>query len=278
MFETIVVGHDGSARADAAIELACALRDPDRGRLVLTAVIAGEDGRRAAQERLERGAATVPDGIGIETAIIESHSPPAGLATLAGSRHADLLVLGPTHRGDLDRATGFTTSQHVLHAAPCTVAVAGVRSAPPGDGPKVVVGYDGSVEADGALDAAYRIAAGTGGTVRLVRVLPPTDPLADDAGRGALDAAAARAPAGVEVQSRVVRGAPADALLEEAVDADLLVIGSRHYRMARRAVAASVSSAVLALTELPVVVWASPRADPVVVPMWGASGGATLDR
>ena len=276
MFETIVVGHDGSARADAAIDLACAVRDPERGRLVLTAVIAGQSGRPDALERLERAAATVPAGIGVELEVIEAHSPTAGLAVLAGARRADLLVLGPTHRGELHRATGFTTSQHLLHAAPCTLAVAGARDARP-DHPRIVVGHDGSVESDGALVAAYRVAAGTGGTVRLVRALTPVNPVTDDTARDALDAAAARAPAGGETETRVVRGAPPDQLLEEALDADLLVIGSRHYRLARRAVAASVSAAVLARSELPVIVWTFPRADPVVVPMWRAAEGATLD-
>jgi nucleotide-binding universal stress UspA family protein len=277
MFETIVVGHDGSTRADAAIELACALRDADRGRLILAAVVAGQDGRDAALARLERAAAGVPAGIGIETEVIEAHSPTAGLATLAGTRHADLLVLGLTHRDDLHRASGFTTSQHVLHAAPCTLAVAGARTAPPADGATVVVGYDGSVEANGALAAAYWLAAGRRGTVRLVRALSPMDSLTDDAAQSALDVAAARAPDGVATETRVLRGLPADRLLEEAADADLLVLGSRHYRMARRALEDSVSAAVLALSDLPVVVWTSPRPDPVVMPMWGAPEGATLD-
>jgi nucleotide-binding universal stress UspA family protein len=276
VFKTIVVGHDGSPQAELALALALALRAPDGARLVLAAASRSGTPHTRAVAVLERLAQTLPAGVGAEVAVLDAHPAPYALALLASARDADLLVLGPTHRGELHRTTGRTTVQRLLHAAPCTLAVAGVREDGLPPQPRIVIAHDGSVEADGALKTAYEVAVGTGGSVRLVRVLAPMAELTDDAAAGALAAAAARAPAGVATETHVLRGAPPDRLLEDALDADLLVIGSRHHGAVRRAVTSSVSASVLARSDLPVLVWGFPHRHPVDVPMPPAGAGARV--
>jgi nucleotide-binding universal stress UspA family protein len=109
---------------------------------------------------------------------------------------------------------------------------------------KIVVGYDGSDSSKVAVEYALRTAAGRGGSVLIAHVafagissvgatpvvatsshdalMVSERKLLDDAVRDA----AAEAP-GVDVQSTIVVGRPAPALLGLLDDADLLVLGSR---------------------------------------------------
>ena len=109
----------------------------------------------------------------------------------------------------------------------------------------IVVGVDGSESAQAALRFALDEARLRGAAVRAVIVwqvptaafggafVPPADDLVDEVATGArrtleraLTEAGDRA-ADVRVESVVRSGAPALQLLEEADDADLLVLGSR---------------------------------------------------
>jgi nucleotide-binding universal stress UspA family protein len=74
--------------------------------------------------------------------------------------------------------------------------------------------------------------------------------------------AAARGPAtgDVEVEERVVRGAPAQALLEAAADADLLVVGSRGRGGFAGLLLGSVSQQCTQHAPCPVVIVPPPRA------------------
>lgn len=77
-----------------------------------------------------------------------------------------------------------------------------------------------------------------------------------------LDAAAARAPERVPVESRFVVGVPADATLRTAgPDVDLIVAGSRGYGALHRAIAGSVSGTLLANGQVPVLVTGRVPAD-----------------
>jgi nucleotide-binding universal stress UspA family protein len=108
----------------------------------------------------------------------------------------------------------------------------------------IVVGVDGSDSAQAALRFALDEARLRGATVRAVAVwhlpvaayggafVPPDPAVASElepAARRTLERslAAAGDHTGVEVEPVVREGAPARVLLEEADDADLLVVGSR---------------------------------------------------
>lgn len=159
---------------------------------------------------------------------------------------------------------------------------------------RIVVGVDGSPGAERALRWARSLAERTGGTVRAVMAwdypplaLPPHPiGLLAVPASGHMEAATAealdRALAGVEaeagpaIERAVRRGASADVLVAEGVDADLVVVGSRGRGTVRSVVLGSVSRRVAAAA--PCAVAVVPEAldhdplGPVLVGVDGSSG------
>jgi nucleotide-binding universal stress UspA family protein len=106
--------------------------------------------------------------------------------------------------------------------------------------PVVVVGVDGSEGARAALRLAVLEARLRGATLRVVHAWqippgfllePPIDGrIFEEIAHGVLEEAVAQLgeeAAGIDVEAALVEGQPARALTESAVDADLLVVGSR---------------------------------------------------
>ncbi|HWA54726.1 MAG TPA: universal stress protein [Solirubrobacterales bacterium] len=208
-----------------------------------------------------------------------------GLSELARSEGADLVVLGSTHRGSLGRVVPGATVGHLLGEAPCAVAVA-----PPGFGRRndgdlgwrplsgdtddagmrvIGVGFDGSTAAQGALDLATELALKAGAALRVYAVARKyaTPPGADASGhvpgipseaevlREQLHEAVACLPTEVRALPVFMRGAAAFELTRAIeLGVDLLVLGSRPGGPMRRALHASVSSAVLLEARCPVLI------------------------
>ena len=132
MFKKILVGYEGSDDSEDALALALELAG-DAGDVVaacsywyepLTARVGkggpgGEVMRPSAEEALASLA-----GRGIATRPAPGASPAAALHDLADAEDFDLVVLGSTHRGRIGRVLAGTTATHLLHGAPCAVAVA----------------------------------------------------------------------------------------------------------------------------------------------------------
>lgn len=134
--------------------------------------------------------------------------------------------------------------------------------------PRIVVGVDGSPSSIRALQWALNQAAATGGSVEAVRawdlpstyVMAPTvlpgEDLAAEAEQSlaaAVDQATTRQPE-VVVERRVVRGHPAEVLLEQAKDADLLVVGRHGHGGFVEAIVGSISQHCINHATCPVVV------------------------
>ena len=182
-----------------------------------------------------------------------------GLIDAARDRGADVVVLG----------TGRTSLQ-VAHGAPCAVAVAPAGYRESGPFRHIGVAYDGSAEADGALRTAYDLAGRDRAAVTLYWTIvdgrvayagipsPEFDSLAQDVRRGAqeaLDAAADSAPEGVNPETVLLRGAPAQDIAKEATGVvDLLVVGARRRGLLSRTLAGSVSDQLLLGVSEPVLV------------------------
>ncbi|MGI8622174.1 MAG: universal stress protein [Solirubrobacteraceae bacterium] len=284
MYRTIVVGCDGSQHEADAIALAQQLRDSRVGRLILANVYPLYRGLAGpgltvqyldwladhARDTLDRAEASVSYGVPCEHFTIQRSSAAAGLNDLAETTSADLIVLGGSHRGLPGDVAGRKTVQRLLHGAPCAVAVAAPGQAQRfGASPRICVAYDGSPEACFALDVAYAIAAETSASVLLCSVVEPIvyatgfavggaagfDEVREGAARHELEAAAARAPAGVGVEQRLLSGSPAQAVTEAAAtDVDLIVAGSRGFGALHRALAGSTSGGLLKNGRVPVLV------------------------
>ncbi len=134
---------------------------------------------------------------------------------------------------------------------------------------KILVGYDGSVEAIRALDWAARIAAGDAdGSVTVVgvatslEVAPPIpdaeDPAAGTSVRQAqLDEASAQLKkTGVAGRTVLRAGRPAEEILDMADEGgfDLIVVGHRGISRAQRFLMGSVSERVVRHASRPVLV------------------------
>jgi len=221
MFARVVCGIDGSAESLEALRQADVVLE-EGGRLVLVAVVdlsdtvhfqiaptaihaarralaKAEELDRAAVEALEHARSLVRRATDVES--IEVAGPPATcLLEAVADEAAGLVVVGTHGRGRMTGIALGSVATRVLHRAPCSVLVA--RRPPHGDwAPRtIVVGADGSPEADAALRSARELAARLGATVEALTI----------------------------ETGRVAHG-----LVEAAADAELLVVGSRGSHGAR---------------------------------------------
>ena len=191
MFQRIVCGVDGSAASLEAVRQADVLL-ADGGRLVLVAAVDLTDAihfqiaptavhaaRRALEkaDELDRWAKTALEEARQEVtrasdvATVEVAGGPARcLVETAASESARLVVVG-TH--GLGRVRGIalgSVTTRLLHRAPCSVHVAR-RPAEDDWSPRtILVGVDGSQEAESALDVARRLATRVDATVETVTI------------------------------------------------------------------------------------------------------------
>jgi nucleotide-binding universal stress UspA family protein len=142
----------------------------------------------------------------------------------------------------------------------------------PGTGELVVVGVDGSAPSVAALRWAAQYGAATGATIRAVRAwhypaaVGPSAPGRAPAAvtekvlaemQGVLDEALAQVyPGGppASVQTRLANGHAAEALLEEAADASLLVVGNKGHGALAGVLLGSVSLHCVTHATCPVLV------------------------
>jgi nucleotide-binding universal stress UspA family protein len=174
-----------------------------------------------------------------------------GLHVLAERLRADLLVVGSTAHGLLDRVLMGDDTRAALAGAPCAVAIAprGYRHRPY-ELESLGVGYDGSPESDLALAAARDLAAQHGATIWALQVLSLAD--AEDGSPPAADwtagpsrllrrTIARLSGLGDDVEGDAVYGRPREELVRYGENVDLLLVGSRGYGPLGRLFHGSVS-------------------------------------
>jgi nucleotide-binding universal stress UspA family protein len=227
----------------------------------------------------------VPD-VAVSIATVEGHVGPALVSYAAA---APLLVVG-SHGRSIPLSAGRAVSHITAHAR-CPVVVvppkwAGAWPSTPSPRP-VVVGVDGSDEGERALvfaaESAHRlgvdlIALTAGDRGRVMQ--------ADGSRRGLIGAhladCRARRP-GLSIGTRLVGDKPAEALLDAARQAQLVVVGSRGCGAAANALLGSTSQALLRDGPCAVAVLSPhtvlPPAPPSeVAPAAGIALGAQADR
>jgi nucleotide-binding universal stress UspA family protein len=198
---------------------------------------------------------------------------PAAAQLVRHSADADLLVVGSRGRSALRSALLGSVALHTVSAAECPVVVVPLpgRWAEPGADFRVVVGVDGSERSAAALSAALT-EAGAGGSVTAVRAHDLIDPwsggygvagatpqqVQDDALRRMaallgqlLVESAAEHPV---VRRLALTGPAGPVLVEQAADADLLVVASRGHGEFRGLVFGSVALHCVVHASCPVLV------------------------
>jgi nucleotide-binding universal stress UspA family protein len=289
MQRTIVVGHDGSASSDLALDWA--LDHAERRRAPVQIVRAFErsmfdsglghghgyaggevDDLRARTEAdltatRDRAQAAHP-GLEVTSAMEEGV---AQLVLVGLSRQADTIVLGSHGAGGFSTLVAGSTTMHVASHAECAVvAVPSTARSPHARG--VVVGVDGSEVSEAAIAYAFQEATELGSPLTAVHAW--SEPLTGTAVRAAMplpeDPAAytrsqqillAESLAGwsekypdVEVHRLVVHGHPVRALADASSGAALLVVGCHGRGAVRSILLGSVSHGVLHLATSPVAV------------------------
>jgi len=222
--------------------------------------------------RIESAGGTVAEAHLREGTLVDS------ILNLAGELEAGLVVMGSRGRGAIRRLLMGSVSEGVVHGASCPVLVmrGGEQAWPP---QRVVIGDDGSEEANGAGDLAARIGKPFDTKALLVRAyprLPEVDAegrefdarMVDDELRREEQAFIGRAKEiedaiGVRPRIEIAVGDPAGMLLraaEEGVaERTLVAVGSRGLGAVRRVRLGSVSTKVLHAAEGPVLVYPRPR-------------------
>lgn len=282
----IVVGVDGSEASMKALRWA-AFEAKRRGRSLLavscySVPFYGEPGMfgayaiesqveavKAEHEQIAADAVALVSRLDptVETdAAVVFASPAAVLPEVA--EEADLLVVGSTGRTGLLADTLGSTATAVCHRAHVPVVV--VPAVSPERGPgmkKIVVGIDGSPTSEEALRWAFEEAKLAGAELVVLHGWSypyagwrsePRDEMQLDALRQLESSVETLGPdrerAGVIVHSRLVEDNPANAIIEEAADADLVVVGSRGRGGFKALLLGSTSRAVVQHAPCPVAV------------------------
>jgi nucleotide-binding universal stress UspA family protein len=190
-------------------------------------------------------------------------------ALLEASEGADLLVVGARGLGGFKRLLLGSVSEQCLHHASCPVAIVHAHADLPAR-ERIVVGVDGSEEAQQALRWALDEARASKATLEVVHAWQPpflagypylprpvdTD-VFEDAAQHLIDTALEHVDLdGLDkpVERTLVSGGAASAILEAADHADLVVVGSRGAGGFRGLLLGSVSQQVARHAPCPVVV------------------------
>lgn len=282
----LVVGIDGSSSSAAALEWAVdrARRGGESLELVGTYTLPPMDfyGYTPDASPLEWFSEHTRGVVGAAAARVRALAPevevvervelgPAAIVMTEIAQGADALVVGRRGLGPARSVLLGSVSNQVTVQAGCPVVVVGDHDLVPASGP-VVVGVDGSEFSIAALHFALREAQLRETGVRIVTSAPDTgtavgpDPeltermqaavVAEAAAVSAqaLELAGAANTAAVPVETVVDAGDPAAAILKQAQDAQLIVVGSHGKGFLRRLLLGSVSREVLQSADRPVAV------------------------
>jgi nucleotide-binding universal stress UspA family protein len=293
-----MVGYRRDRHGDDALGLARTLASSAPVEAVhVVEVLRGEPGRDEEQ-RLAAAKEGWPDRVRVTAQATADGSPADALASLADAEGADLVVLGPTHRGFAGRILHGTTAGDLLTGIVRPVAIAPSRPRAAAALQTIGVAIDGSQTSRAALDWAAGLAASCSALLRVIGVVEPPPPPVETWGGGVPGEAwttgltytqdAEIVQLGRERVEALLEGAAAEAGWERtetltmvgdtaaeldraAEDLDMLVVGSHGRGGLERAMLGSVSRALAHSCAAPLVVVPPHGARPADEPVEGAS-------
>lgn len=260
----LVVGLDGRKHDADALALSRMLQPALGGDVVMAHVLPPAPlgrgvveyeamERQAGSELLASAAATFANDC--QSVLIDPWPVSPALAQLAHKRHAELIVLGSSHRGTVGWIVPGGVASQLLVDAECAIAIAPVGYVKRSGTPiiKVGVAYDASPASARAVSDA--VCAATRLDVPLylyyVRAVKPTS----KPKRSTLEDGLKRVPPEVETVGRLLEGEPASALAG-AASADgvgLLFAGSRGHGPLREILLGGVAGALMRNPPCPLV-------------------------
>ena len=277
---------DGSAASNLAVEAAASLAWPAGSDVEIVTVAPADDElfggpwpaaayvqSAGVRERLlaelgrqlEVAASAIRrDGLTVRTRLVEGRSA-SEIVRVASGNEVDIVILGARGHGVLERMLLGSVSAEVVDRAHCPVLVVRRHASA-----RILVGTDGSPDAEHAIDFVAASGLWSGASIRVANVIDlptawwlgvsPMDAVvstetassvqaeASRHGQEVAQAAATRLSGGGYVADAVVReGDSAGALVAEASDwgADLIVVGTRGHGLLRRFLLGSTARNVL---------------------------------
>ncbi|MEU7033507.1 universal stress protein [Streptomyces sp. NPDC046237] len=213
-----------------------------------------EDAEALTAGAVERARSAAPD-LDVTSAITTGET---GVALVAQSRTAQLIVVGGHGAGAVPSSLLGSTAEYLAGHAECPVMVVRGRSAPAGP---VLLAMDGSTAGRPAIEFAFAESSLRHRDVVALHV-EDDGPFVDERGRIGAEERELRdmlsGPHGrhpdVAVDVRVVRGETRRTLIEASADAGLLVTGTRGHGGLTGLLLGSVSRALLRHAQCPVTV------------------------
>jgi nucleotide-binding universal stress UspA family protein len=277
---TILIAVDAGVRTLDAVRLGELLAQVSGAPVALATafphVLLGGDAeeqlREEARQTLLELGATMEGVEVVDARVLEALSPARALQRISEEEHAGLIVIGSTQRGAIGKVVPGSVAERLLHGAATAVAVAPAGYAEQGDrGLRLVgVGYDGTEDAELALQGAAELARRAGARLRIVAVhqriafgsLPSTAGMStetintrfEDDLREKLDAAVAAQPRELEAEGRFITGDAAEVLAAQTAELDLLVTGSRGYGPIGAVLLGSTTHRLLSAAQCPLIV------------------------
>jgi nucleotide-binding universal stress UspA family protein len=199
-------------------------------------------------KELHRHADDVPDDVPCTIQVATATAVLPGLAFVVEREQAQLAVVGASHLGPFARAVRGDIGLGAARRVGCSVLVAsasGTSYALPPE--RIGVAWDGTEEAERALELAVALAARGGAELTVLRAAGEHD--ATEASQ-ALDDLAER----VACTTRLLPAPAAGALVATTAEIDLLVLGARHRKLPGAHWLGSVSTPVLRHAQCPVLV------------------------
>ncbi|HYH27692.1 MAG TPA: universal stress protein [Actinomycetota bacterium] len=236
-YRRILVGTDGSVSAERAERAAIRLADA----LVaeLRVVFASDDLRADATGRAVRAAVDAEVSV---SSVVRPGPPQRALVGEAGHWHADLVVVGDRGMGGLRGVALGSVPDSISHDSRSDVLIVRTREdRDRGQGAyrRILIGTDGTPTADRAVWRAADLGRELGSKLVLVFVGHAVT------GRNVLEDTASQLEQ-VEVETRVLEGDPAGAIVGAAEDvgADVVVVGSKGMAGAKRLPTGSVPNRI----------------------------------
>jgi nucleotide-binding universal stress UspA family protein len=271
MFERMIVAFDGTDTGLDGLALSMGLAKAFGSEVAVVYVYDEElsaSSLEAARELAEHADAVlagarerVSQALAVTFRALRASSPAQGLHELARTQEAGLIVLGSRRLGPHTQAALGASSENVMRAAPCAVAVAprGYRNGGGFVPQRIGLGWIPTVEGEQALEVCCRIARATGGRVDVVATTSAigTVESLEKRARHSVESTVEALGGGIEVAVRAGVGKAAEELVRRSSEMDLVVLGSRGYGPPRTMLFGSVSSQVVPAAECPVMILAA---------------------
>ena len=271
----ILFATDGGEPAMAALTLLERIATPQGSRISVVTVDAGEsslgdEGTAASEDVLGPAVTKLREaGFTTDQRLLEGRPADAILEEIAGGDY-ELTILGAGNRSQLGKILMGSVSTKILHASPSSVMIVQQLADLENRPVRVLLGTDGSKDAEIAVDRLIGLADPSSSEVDVVSVAEHLMPVVsfpiprvayattgptpereqewlDAAKQVATRAATKLETAGFKSAARARLGGPAAQLLKEMDDiqADLVVVGSVGLGAVQRAVLGSVSDQIV---------------------------------